>query len=57
MVDAIFVSEPVERSDISGAVVGDDFCDSTPAAENVFKDKSADGSARFSSECAPFWPG
>ena len=55
--DAILVSEPVEHSDISGAIVSNDFGNSTPAAENVFKDKSADGSACFSSECTSFGPG
>jgi hypothetical protein len=54
--DTIPFGEPVKRSDVGGAVVHDDFLDSAPPAEDLFKQKGTDGTPILNSQCTPLQP-
>ena len=55
MLNIIPVREPIQCGNVSSAIVGDYLLNSTPAAENVFKDEGAESAADLGVKRAPFW--
>ena len=57
MLDTIPIHKPVEGGNIRRAVVGDDFFDGSPPAQNFLEKKHTKGPACLSTEGVPLWPG
>ena len=57
VMNAIVVCKPIQRGDVGGTVVSNNFFDCAPSAQHVFEKEGSDRAAGFCMERAPFWPG
>ena len=57
MANVVCLHKPIEGGDKWCSIVGDNFFESSPAAEDLFKDECTQGASCFSVEHTKFGPG
>ena len=55
-VDVVCLCKPVKGGNEWCSIVGDNFFESSPAAEDLFKDEGAKGVTCFGAKHPEFWP-